>query len=118
MRGELLHPTISRWLGELAARSRSDAPTQALGPAREELIFERAIAALARADAASRRWRERFTTSADQCAWAALTLVFPAIDASRRVEARLEEPALDGELQMGIDALMSSLIPLCEEVLP
>jgi len=118
IRGELLHPTISRWLGELSARARSNAPIQVPGSESEGLVFERAIAALARADVALRQWHKRFATPADQCAWAALTLVFPAIDTSRRVNALLEEPALDGESPMGIDAMMSSLMPLCEEVLP
>lgn len=76
MKGELLHPTVARWLGERARQ-----PGQSnVGAPDARTLYAQANAALDRAEAATRRWPLRFAGSADRVAWAVLILLYPGIE--------------------------------------
>jgi hypothetical protein len=81
-RGEMLHRTIAKFLGE-SARAPASRP-QALYPAAEY--------ALADAASAARRWPHRFIGRDDETTWAALLLLYPSVHRLPAVRALLETP--------------------------
>jgi len=104
MQGEQLHQTVARWLG---ARSQSQAGHPASGDARA--CYAQALAALERAEAAARRWPQRFTKPADHTAWAALTLLHPGIETNADVLAALNAPSPADEPLETLDTLSPAL---------
>ena len=92
MRGERMHATTARWLGELALIG-----DQASGKSSQEdrEIHARVAAALGSAERAAQRWPTRFVRARDQDAWATLSLLHADIEHDARVraalQARLEE---------------------------
>lgn len=85
--GEAVHRTLAQWLGE-AERAGDPRPAQS----EPGQLFTAAQAALALAATAALRWPHRFPTLADQTAWAALSLLHPALAHSAAAAALLDEP--------------------------
>ena len=112
MRGELLHPTLARWLGELALRSASGEA----GPPDTRTCYLQANAALEHAQAAARRWPSRFTRPADHVTWAALSLLYPDIDRRAEVVNLLNEPVAANEPVETLDDLSATLSAICQKV--
>ena len=108
-KGELLHPTVARWLGE---RERRPASGDATTPD-ERACYLQAGTALERAEAAARRWPQRFAKPSDRVAWAALTLLHPGIEQSPEVAAVLNAPTAPGEPIETLDALSPMLNAIC-----
>jgi len=114
MKGELLHPTVARWLGERALRPASGGATTP----DERACYLQASAALERAEAAARRWPQRFVKPSDRVAWAALVLLHPNIEQSPKVATALNEPAAPGEPIETLDALSPMLSAMCLKATP
>ena len=101
MTGALLHPTVARWLGELALQpNQSEA-----SPVDAGACYAQAGVALERAEAAARRWPRRFADPADRVAWAVLSLLHPGIEQSPDVVAMLNAPAEPDEPHEPIETL-------------
>jgi hypothetical protein len=109
IRGELLHPTVARWLGERSLRPKSGDTTTP----DERACYLQASAALERAEAAARRWPQRFAKPSDRVAWAALTLLHPGIEQSPEVATALDAPTASGEPIETLDALSPMLSVIC-----
>jgi hypothetical protein len=114
MRGELLHPTLARWLGQRALRAASGSASAPDA----RMCYTQANAALERAQAAALRWPRRFTRPSDRVAWAALTLLYPDIDQRAEVVNLLDDPVVANELLETLDDLSSTLSLICEKVSP
>lgn len=112
MKGELLHPTVARWLGERALRAASE-DTSLLDAT---TCYLQANAALERAHAAARRWPHRFMRSSDHATWAALALLHPDIDQRADVMNLLNERALPNEPVETLDDLSVTLSAICQKV--
>lgn len=105
MTGALLHPTVARWLGELARQpNQSEA-----GPADAGACYAQARVALERAEAAACRWPQRFADPADRVAWAVLSLLHPGIEQSPDVVAMLNASAEPDEPIETLNALSPTL---------
>ncbi|MDP9895950.1 hypothetical protein J2W32_005050 [Variovorax boronicumulans] len=95
MRGERMHATAARWLGELALSG-----DQALceNSQQDREIYAQVAAALGRAERAAQRWPTRFVRARDQDAWAVLSLLHADIEHDTRVRAVLQaRPEEEGE---------------------
>ena len=107
MRGERMHATTARWLGELAL-SGDQAPCE--GSQQDRKIYSQVAAALGRAERAAQRWPTRFVRARDQDAWAALSLLHPDIENEARVRAVLQaRPEEDGEPDETMHTLSTTL---------
>lgn len=105
MQGDLLHQTVARWLGELAAKPEAE---QAQRRSTRD-CYAQAHAALEQAEAAARRWPQRFATPADRAAYAALNLLHPGIDQSPEFVAALNAPPAPDEPIETLDAMSTAL---------
>lgn len=105
MQGELLHQTIARWLGAEADLLQRIPQAQ-----RDEAeCYAQALSALKQAEAAARRWPQRFVQQEDQVAWAALTLLHPGFGLSRDEMAVLSEPPRADEAPATLSTLSPKL---------
>nr|WP_315189129.1 DUF4123 domain-containing protein [uncultured Albidiferax sp.] len=108
MQGRALHTTLARWLGQLRIKQ---AP---LSRAITAECYERTENALALAASAAMRWPARFKTPEDWSAWAALTLLHPALLENSDVQRLLELPGeyqeLGGDVPQTMHTLCLSLV--------
>jgi hypothetical protein len=89
MQSPLLHATVARWLGEYALGEKTQQHSLSVTASS---CYMQASAALENAQAAARRWPERFTQAADHIGWAAFVLLHPDIDERPDLFAALELP--------------------------
>lgn len=107
MRGERMHATTARWLGELAL-SGDQAPCESSQQDRE--IFAQVATALGHAERAAQRWPTRFVRARDQDAWAALSLLHADIEHDARVRAVLQtRPEEEGDPDETMHTLSTTL---------
>lgn len=107
MQGELLHPTVARWLGASEARPGPTHPHDAA------TAYRRAATALEQVDAAARRWPHRFASSADRVAWAVLALLHPDIGQGHDIATVLDAAPEPSEPIETLNALSPMLDALC-----
>nr|WP_290687457.1 DUF4123 domain-containing protein [Aquabacterium sp.] len=103
IKGDLLHPTVARWLGEQPATSRH--ATQS--------CYAKSTVALEQADAAMRRWPQRFANASDRIAWAVLTLLHGDIQRMPAIVASLDAATQPGEPLETLNALSPLLHAMC-----
>lgn len=116
MRGERMHVTAARWLGELVL-SGDQTPRERAQQDGE--IYARVAAALGRAEQAAQRWPTRFTHTRDQDAWAALSLLHPGLEGDARVRAALQaQPEEEGEPAESMHTLSGALRALMLKGIP
>lgn len=119
MRGELVHPTVARWLGEVDSnRMNQDAPARFDVPSDVSAAYAQAARALEQAQLAAHRWPRRFTVPADRTAWAALALLHADIAHRAEVVAVLDATPESEEPIDSIDVLSAQLNAICQKGTP
>lgn len=116
MRGERVHMTTARWLGELVLSG-----DQALFKRVQQdgEIYVQVTAALDRAERAAQQWPKRFTQIRDQDAWAALSLLHSGLESDVPVRSTLQaQPEEDGEPAETLHTLSSTLRALMLKGIP
>jgi len=90
MLGDMLHPTVARWMGELVHMATAT-------PAHDtHALYSRAFTALQNVDAAMKMHPKRFMHPQDRVAWAAMTLAYPGIEKNPAVRELLNaQPSAD-----------------------
>lgn len=89
IRGEWMHVTAARWLGELV---RSEDRSLWERVRQDDDIYARIAASLDRAELVAQRWPSRFVHFRDRSAWAALDLLHPGLERDARVRTVLQAP--------------------------
>lgn len=105
MQGEVLHPTVARWMGELVLMEMAMAtPTQ-----ETHTLYSRAFTALQNVDAAMKVYPKRFKSAQDRVAWAAMTLTYPGIEENAAIRDLLNAQPPADEPTETIHALCAAL---------
>lgn len=105
IKGDLLHPTVARWLGEQPTSRQHTA----------KACYAQSAAALEKADSAMRLWPQRFASASDRIAWAVLALLHGDIQQIPAIVAALNAVAAPGEPIETLNALSPLLHAMCLE---
>lgn len=119
VKGDLIHPTIARWLGELQSLGdiANTADDHCL-PRDVRDLYTRTRLAVEQAQQASSRWPSRFTSSNDHTAWAALTLLHRDLGNRHTVAALLGASPESDDSPETIHALSAELNDICQKANP